>query len=113
MMKRIFLILLSGFWNGFYTAVAGGAMGAQYNLQMLNLQRMRSDRRPFVLAAIAGLFLAGCGQKGPLSMPTAPAAAGRATLAETLNPLAPAAVPAASSTLPPSAADTLSPAKTP
>ena len=31
-------------------------------------------------------MLAGCGQKGPLVLPTTPQAQGRATLPQTLNP---------------------------
>lgn len=48
--------------------------------------------------------LAGCGQRGPLYLPTDPAAAQRATLPETLNPAiprppaAPASSPASSPT---------------
>ncbi|MEJ6021849.1 LPS translocon maturation chaperone LptM [Ramlibacter sp. PS4R-6] len=38
----------------------------------------------FVLAALAG-----CGQKGPLYLPTGDAAAARATLPQTLNPTPP------------------------
>jgi predicted small lipoprotein YifL len=39
-----------------------------------------------LLAALTGLTLVGCGQPGPLYLPTDPAAAKRATLPETLNP---------------------------
>jgi predicted small lipoprotein YifL len=41
-----------------------------------------------VLAAVAvtAALLAGCGQKGPLYLPTGEAAAARATLPQTLNP---------------------------
>ncbi|MHA7599474.1 LPS translocon maturation chaperone LptM [Alicycliphilus sp. T452] len=43
----------------------------------------------------------GCGQRGPLYLPTEPAAAQRATLPETLNPAAPrATAPAAPSSVP-------------
>lgn len=35
---------------------------------------------------VSALLLAGCGQKGPLYLPTGEAAAGRATLTETLRP---------------------------
>jgi len=38
-----------------------------------------------VLAA-SGAMLAGCGQKGPLVLPTSPESQGRATLPQTLNP---------------------------
>jgi predicted small lipoprotein YifL len=41
-----------------------------------------------VLALAGGAVgLAGCGQKGALFLPTEPAAAGRATLPQSLNPL--------------------------
>ncbi|MBD9531790.1 MULTISPECIES: LPS translocon maturation chaperone LptM [Comamonas] len=43
--------------------------------------------RTFVLAASTAA-LWGCGQRGPLYLPTDPAAAQRATLPETLNPMA-------------------------
>lgn len=43
-----------------------------------------AGRRALALAAL--LALAGCGQKGPLYLPSDPAAAGRATLPETLAP---------------------------
>lgn len=59
--------------------------------------------RAIVLAGGA-VALAGCGQKGPLYLPTGPAAAQRATLPETLVPgparAASAALPAASSPTP-------------
>lgn len=58
---------------------------------MPNLSRTRSIG---LLLAIAAA-LAGCGQKGPLFLPTAPAAANRATLPQTLSPVSPAATPAA------------------
>lgn len=47
------------------------------------------------LAAILGLavFLAACGQKGPLYLPTGEAAAARATLPQTLNPVPAASAP--------------------
>ncbi|MFN3437954.1 MAG: LPS translocon maturation chaperone LptM [Acidovorax sp.] len=60
--------------------------------------------RTLVLAASAAA-LAGCGQRGPLFLPTGPAATQRATLPQTLTPggsssaaevTAPAAAPAAS-----------------
>jgi predicted small lipoprotein YifL len=44
---------------------------------------------PFTLAACAvvgALSLSACGQKGPLYLPTEPAAAHRATLPQVLNP---------------------------
>ncbi len=49
------------------------------------------------LLGLCGTLLMGCGQKGPLYLPTAPEAANRATLPETLlGPVLPrrAAVPA-------------------
>ena len=43
------------------------------------------------LAVLAGsALLAGCGQKGPLFLPSGEAAATRATLPQTLNPVPPA-----------------------
>jgi predicted small lipoprotein YifL len=39
-----------------------------------------------VLGIVAALLVAGCGQKGPLYLPTGEAAAGRASLPETLAP---------------------------
>ena len=53
------------------------------------------------VAALIGVLMTACGQKGPLFMPTAPAAAGRATLTQTLNPMAPPAARAASAPTPP------------
>lgn len=49
----------------------------------------------FRLASILGLalFLAACGQKGPLYLPTGEAAVGRATLPQSLNPVPPASAP--------------------
>ena len=48
--------------------------------------------RAFVLAASAAAA-AGCGQRGPLYLPTAPAASQRATLPQTLSPTASPAEP--------------------
>ncbi|HEY8359472.1 MAG TPA: lipoprotein [Ramlibacter sp.] len=42
--------------------------------------------RRLALAAAVVATLAACGQKGPLFLPTEPAAAGRASLTETLSP---------------------------
>lgn len=42
--------------------------------------------RTFVLATCAAA-IAGCGQRGPLYLPSEPEAANRATLPETLNPV--------------------------
>lgn len=51
-------------------------------------------------ASILGLaiFLAACGQKGPLYLPSGEAAAARATLPQTLNPVPPASAPTESGT---------------
>ena len=60
-------------------------------------------RRRLAALALVGL-LAACGQRGPLFLPTGEAAAGRATLPQTLNPsgAATAVVPStAASSLPP------------
>ncbi|QJW85904.1 hypothetical protein HK414_22845 [Ramlibacter terrae] len=45
-----------------------------------------ASSRRLALAAAVVAALAACGQKGPLFLPTDPAAAGRATLTETLSP---------------------------
>jgi predicted small lipoprotein YifL len=47
------------------------------------------------VAAILGLalVLSGCGQKGPLYLPTGEAAAARATLPQALNPVPAASAP--------------------
>ena len=68
---------------------------------MLNIPNMQACGLRLVVATLLGALLAACGQKGPLFMPTAPAAAGRATLTETLNPMAPPAARAASAPTPP------------
>lgn len=52
-------------------------------------------------AAAALALLTACGQKGPLYMPTEPAAAGRATLPQTLQPAPSTAVEPASAPIPP------------
>lgn len=63
------------------------------------------------LACAAFLLLAGCGQKGPLFLPTGEAAVGRASLPQTLAPST-AVVPAtAASGLPPTG--TASPVRNP
>jgi predicted small lipoprotein YifL len=55
-------------------------------------QILVSARWPRVaLAAVVVGALAGCGQKGPLYLPTDAMAPGRATLPQTLNPAARAA----------------------
>jgi predicted small lipoprotein YifL len=61
-----------------------------------------------VLAACMVAALPGCGQKGPLILPTGEAAAGRATVIETLSPgtdspvVRPADIPAPPASAPPS-----------
>jgi len=71
---------------------------------MLNAPKARVRHLRLALAAVLLATLAGCGQKGPLFLPTNPAAANRATLPQTLSPASPttpttpaspAAVPAA------------------
>ena len=52
------------------------------------------------LAASVVAMLAGCGQRGPLFLPTDPAAADRATLTETIRPAA-ANAPASPASAPP------------
>ena len=56
--------------------------------------------RRLALAAALGL-LAGCGQKGPLYLPTGEAAAGRLTLPDTLAPSTSAVVPTPPASAPP------------
>jgi predicted small lipoprotein YifL len=53
------------------------------------------------LAAVGVALLAACGQKGPLFLPTSEAAAGRATLPQTLTPASPASAPPATGTATP------------
>jgi predicted small lipoprotein YifL len=54
------------------------------------------------LLALASLFLlAGCGQKGPLVLPTGEAGVGRATLPETLAPSTSAVTPTPAASQPP------------
>lgn len=50
-----------------------------------------------VLVAASALILCGCGQKGSLYLPTEPAAAGRATLPQSLIPSFPASAASAAS----------------
>jgi predicted small lipoprotein YifL len=53
------------------------------------------------VVAAAAAVLAGCGQRGPLYLPTDPAAAGRATLPQVLLPIGSPSIPTpATSTLP-------------
>ncbi|MCC2676741.1 MAG: Prokaryotic lipoprotein-attachment site [Ramlibacter sp.] len=49
-------------------------------------QILVSPRRGPALALAAALLVAGCGQKGALYLPTGEAAAGRASLPQTLAP---------------------------
>lgn len=70
---------------------------------------------PPVRAALVVVALAGCGQKGPLYLPTGDAAAGRASLTDTIAPstsVAPPASPAASAP-PPAPAGQAAPVRTP
>jgi len=70
---------------------------------MLNVPQILVSTRclRFALALGGVAMLAGCGQKGPLFLPTGEAAAGRATLPQTLNPAAPASAPPATGTATP------------
>lgn len=45
------------------------------------------------MGVIALAAITGCGQKGPLFLPTEPAAAQRATLPQTLNPMGTSTAP--------------------
>jgi hypothetical protein len=59
-----------------------------------------SSRR--ALLGVCALFLlGGCGQKGPLYLPTGEAASGRATLPEILAPSSTAIVPSPAASSPP------------
>jgi predicted small lipoprotein YifL len=62
---------------------------------MLNLQQIVGSTRRLAtgMAIASAVLLSGCGQKGPLYLPTGEAAAARATLPQTLNPVAPASAP--------------------
>lgn len=62
---------------------------------MLNVSRILVSAPPLRLAhaAIVVGVLAGCGQKGPLFLPTEAAAAQRATLPQTLSPARAASAP--------------------
>jgi predicted small lipoprotein YifL len=57
--------------------------------------------RRWLIVAAAAVLLAACGQKGPLFLPTGDAAAGRATLPETLTPSTSAVVPSPAASGPP------------
>jgi predicted small lipoprotein YifL len=63
-----------------------------------------------VSALLLAVALVGCGQKGPLYLPTGEAAQGRATLPQTLNPGL--LLPASPASAPP-ATGTASPVHTP
>ncbi|MBS0494695.1 MAG: lipoprotein [Proteobacteria bacterium] len=64
---------------------------------MLRAHQILARTIALALSAVA----LGCGQRGPLYLPTEPAAAQRATLPETLNPAAPRApAPTTPSTAP-------------
>lgn len=68
------------------------------------------------LLGLCGTLLMGCGQKGPLYLPTAPEAANRATLPEALlGPVLPrrAAVPASAPTELPASSPAGTPASAP
>jgi len=71
---------------------------------MLNAFQILVSAPVLRLALAAGVVgaLGGCGQKGPLFLPTGEAAAGRATLPETLMPpTRPASAPPATGTASP------------
>ncbi len=72
-------------------------MVEKYNFTMLNVRQILVSALGL---AIAGVGLAGCGQKGPLRLPTEPAAKNRATLPELLIPGSKTADPAAPATPP-------------
>jgi predicted small lipoprotein YifL len=57
--------------------------------------------RRLVLATGVVAALAGCGQRGPLFLPTTEAAAGRATLPQTIMPATPSSAPSATGTASP------------
>jgi predicted small lipoprotein YifL len=60
-----------------------------YNFHMSGVFQILVSRlaRRGLLAAGVVVLLAACGQKGPLFLPSGEAAAGRATLPQTLNPM--------------------------
>lgn len=74
-------------------------------------QILVTGRSALLGLALAGA-LAGCGQKGPLYLPTDPAAANRATLPETLAPSTSVAPPQRPAAVPPPTG-TASPVRTP
>jgi len=61
-------------------------------LNVLQILVSPGSRRLVLAAGVVGA-LAGCGQKGPLFLPTGEAAAARATLPQTLAPGRPASAP--------------------
>jgi predicted small lipoprotein YifL len=65
---------------------------------MLNVRQIVGSARAIALVMAFGsaALLAGCGQKGPLYLPSGEAAAGRVSLPQSLNPI-PAVNPPASS----------------
>ena len=67
---------------------------------MFGVVEILVSRPARVLALAAVLALAGCGQKGPLFLPTDPAAANRATLPETLAPSTAVSQPARAASAP-------------
>ncbi|WP_298925482.1 lipoprotein [uncultured Ramlibacter sp.] len=78
---------------------------------MLNVSRIPGAAHwRLALGAALLAALSACGQKGPLFLPTAPAAADRATLTETVRPGATAPASPASA---PSTTGTASPVRTP
>ncbi len=79
---------------------------------MLNVCQIlvSASLRRVALATSVVALLAACGQKGPLFLPTDPAAQGRATLTETIRPAA-ATAPASPASAPP-ATGTASPLPT-
>ncbi len=77
-----------------------------YNFAMLNVRQILVSA--FGLCAL-GVGLAGCGLKGPLYLPTDPAAANRATLPSLLTP----SVGSSPEAAPPPAAASSAPAANP
>jgi predicted small lipoprotein YifL len=62
---------------------------------MLNVEQIVGSARAIALVvAMAGAaLLAGCGQKGPLYLPSGEAGAGRVSLPQSLNPVPAASAP--------------------
>ena len=69
---------------------------------MLNFRQilLNAPLRRLALAASVVAVMAACGQKGPLFVPTEPAAQNRATLSETIRPAA-ATLPTSPASAPP------------